>query len=57
MLICYKGERFDVHSSGSKLFLDLLSEPTTDVRQEDLKDDPNGYEHVISMRFRWMEEE
>ena len=57
MLICYKGERFDVHSSGSKLVLDLLSEPTTDVRQEDLKDDPNGYEHVISMRFRWMEEE
>ena len=57
MLICYKGERFDVHSSGSSLFLDLLAEPTTDVKQDDIKDDPNGYEHVISMRFRWMEEE
>ena len=56
MLICYKGERFDVNTSGSKLFLDLLAEPTTEVRQDDIADDPMGYEHMISMRFRWVEE-
>ena len=57
MLICYKGEKFDVHDSASKLFLDLLAEPTTEVRQDDITDDPLGYEHMISMRFRWVEEE
>ena len=56
MLICYKGEKFDVHDSASKLFLDLLAEPTTEVRQDDITDDPLGYEHMISMRFRWVEE-
>ena len=56
MLVCYKGEKFDVYSSASKLFLDLLAEPTTEVRQDDIKDDPLGYEHMISMRFRWVEE-
>lgn len=56
MLVCYKGEKFDVYSSVSKLFLDLLAEPTTEVRQDDIKDDPLGYEHMISMRFRWVEE-
>ena len=57
MVIHYKGEVFDVHSSGSSLFLDLLAEPTTDVRQSDTPSDPLGYEHEISIRFRWMEEE
>ena len=57
MLICYKGEKFDVHTSASKLFQDLLAEPTTDVMQKDVTDDPLGYEHMISIRFRWMEEE
>lgn len=57
LLICYKGERFDVHTSASKLFQDLLAEHTTDVKQDDIKDDPLGYEHIISMRFRWAEEE
>ncbi|MBO8436906.1 MAG: ATP-binding cassette domain-containing protein [Spirochaetes bacterium] len=57
LLILYKGEKFDVHSSGSKLFLDLLSEPTTDVKQTDLSNDPSGYEHEIIMRFRWADEE
>ena len=56
MLICYKGGRFDVHSSGSKLFQDLLAEPTTEVKQDDITDDPMGYEHLITMRFRWLEE-
>ena len=56
MIICYKGERFDVHTSGSRLFQNLLSEPTTEVRQDDVTDDPMGYEHIISMRFRWVEE-
>ena len=56
MLICYKGEKFDVHDSASKLFLDLLAEPTTEVRQDDITDDPLGYEHMISMCFRWVEE-
>ena len=57
MLICYKGERFDVASSGSRLFLNLLAEPTTEVRQDDITDDPLGYEHMISIRFRWVEGE
>lgn len=57
MLICYKGERFDVASSGSRLFLNLLAEPTTEVRQDDITDDPMGYEHMISIRFRWVEGE
>ena len=57
MLICYKGKKFDVQDSASKLFLDLLAEPTTEVRQDDITDDPLGYEHMISMRFRWVEEE
>ena len=57
MLICYKGEKFDVHESGNRLFLDLLAEPTTELRQDDIKDDPMGYEHMISIRFRWVEEE
>ena len=56
MLICYKGERFNVNESGSKLFLDLLAEPTTEIKQDDITGDPMGYDHVISMRFRWVEE-
>ena len=52
-----KGEKFDVHSSASTLFQDLLAEPTTEVKQEDIESDPMGYEHIISMRFRWMEED
>ena len=57
MLVCYKGERFDVHSSDNKLFQGLLAEPTTDLKQDDITDDPMGYEHIISMRFRWVEED
>ena len=57
MLICYKGEKFDIFSSASKLFQDLLAEPTTDAKQSDITADPMGYEHVISIRFRWTEEE
>ena len=57
MVIHYKGEFFDVHSSDSSLFQDLLAEPTTDVKQTDITDDAMGYEHEISIRFRWMEEE
>ena len=57
MVIHYKGEFFDVHSSDSSLFQDLLAEPTTDVKQNDITDDAMGYEHEISIRFRWMEEE
>ncbi len=57
MMISYKGEVFDVHASASKLFQDLLAEPTTEVRQYDSPDDSLGYEHVILMRFRWVEEE
>ncbi len=57
MLICYKGEKFDISTSQSKLFSGLLAEKTTEARQDDIKDDPMGYEHVISIRFRWEEEE
>ena len=57
MVIHYKGEVFDVNTSGSSLFLGLLAEPTTEVKQGDIADDPLGYEHEISIRFRWMEEE
>ena len=57
MLICYKGEKFDVNSSASNLFRDLLAEPTTEVKQDDIHDDPMGYEHLITLRFRWAEEE
>ena len=56
MLVCYKGEKFSVDSSENRLFLDLLAEPTTDLRQDDIESDPLGYEHMISIRFRWMEE-
>lgn len=57
MLISYNGEEFDVHSSGSHLFQGLLAEPTTEVKQEKLEDDPLGYEHQITMSFKWVEEE
>ena len=43
-------------AQSSRLFQNLLSEPTTEVRQDDVTDDPMGYEHIISMRFRWVEE-
>lgn len=56
MQISYKGDMFNVFSSGSKLFKDLLDEPTTDVKQEDLSDDKFGYEHKISICFKWVEE-
>lgn len=56
MMISYKGRKFDVHSSHSKLFLGLLSEPTTEVGEEELKEDAQGYEHLITMRFKWTEE-
>ncbi len=56
MLVCYKGEKFDLHSSQSRLFQSLLAESTTEARQDDIKDDPMGYEHMISMRFKWVEE-
>ena len=56
MLICYKGEKFDIHSSASKLFQDLLAEPTTEAKQDDITSDPMGYEHIITIRFRWVEE-
>jgi ABC-type polar amino acid transport system, ATPase component len=56
MNVYYRGEIFDVKTSESKLFLDLLAEPTTEVKQEELKDDPMGYEHSIQMKFRWVEE-
>ncbi len=56
MLVCYKGEKFDVGSSENRLFIDLLAEPTTEVRQDDIDSDPLGYEHMISIRFRWVEE-
>ena len=36
MLVCYKGEKFDVGSSENRLFIDLLAEPTTEVRQDDI---------------------
>ena len=57
MLICYTGDKFDIHTSGSKLFQDLLSEPTTESKQEDITSDPMGYEHLIALRFKWAEEE
>ena len=56
MLVCYKGVKFDVTSSGSKLFQNLLAEPTTELLQTDVTDDPMGYEHMVTMRFRWVEE-
>lgn len=56
MLVCYKGEKFDITTSDSKLFLDLLHESTTESRQDDIADDPLGFEHMISLRFRWVEE-
>lgn len=56
MLIKYKGEVFDVNSSESKLFHDILEEQTTAVVQSDLVDDPMGYVHGINMSFRWVEE-
>lgn len=56
MLVCYKGVKFDVTTSGSKLFQDLLAEPTTELLQTDVTDDPMGYEHMVTMRFRWVEE-
>ena len=57
MLVCYKGEKFDIYSSDSKLFLGLLAESTTEARQDDIKDDPLGYDHVISLRFKWEDEQ
>ena len=56
LLICYKGERFELTDSQSRLFLGLLAESTTESRQDDLVDDPMGYDHAISIRFRWVEE-
>ncbi len=57
MMVSYKGPRFELKSSISKLYLDLLAEPTTEAKQEDLTEDPMGYEHLITMRFRWVEEQ
>ena len=56
LFFCYKGEKFDIHSSASKLFQDLLAEPTTEAKQDDITSDPMGYEHIITIRFRWVEE-
>lgn len=56
MIIKYKGEKFDVYTSGSRLFLNLLEESTTEVIQEELAKDSQGYEHSIILKFRWVEE-
>ncbi len=57
MLIYYKGEAYDVTTSQNTLFISLLAEPTTELHQNDIKADPMGYEHMISMRFKWQEED
>ena len=56
MMVYYKGEVFDVHSSDSTLFLDLLAGPTTECKAEELEGDALGYEHMIAIKFKWAEE-
>ena len=54
--IKYKGEFFDIRSSESKLFQDILDEDTTTFRQTTLEDDEDGYEYEAKIRFKWEEE-
>ena len=50
-------ERFDPHTSESKLFKLLLDEKTTSIAEKKLTDDPDGFEYQIDMSFAWEEEE
>ena len=57
MIIKYNGEVFDITTSESRLFQELLKEPTTSFRQEDLQEDKDGYVHRIEINFKWVDEE
>ena len=57
LAISYKGKYFDVvGTADSKLFLDLLAEPTTTYRESTVNDE-SGYVNHIDMTFKWAEEQ
>ena len=56
LAIRYKGDYFDVRDTDSKLFAELLAEPTT-VYTESTVEDPDGYVNKININFKWAEEE
>lgn len=57
LAIKYKGKNFDVKGTAdSRLFIDMINEPTTSYKEYIDNDDPDGYVNKIDMVFRWVEE-
>lgn len=55
-LIRYRGAAFDCSTVESRLFKELLAEPTTEIKYNNDPARQNGYPHEIIIRFKWQEE-
>ena len=53
--IRYKGEHHDPKDSDNELFLEMLSEPTTELIDRVIETDNDTYNNLIEIHFKWEE--